>query len=83
MIQSANLSTSHRTFCAKRKEITEEESFAKYEKNAKAENFHFDKKGEKLGLVNIKAEEKTKTIISKSSADNDQGKFLVFVIKLR
>jgi len=76
MIQSANLSTSHRTFCAKRKEITEEESFAKYEKNAKAENFHFDKKGEKLGMVNIKAEEKTQSIISKSSADNNQDYLL-------
>jgi len=76
IIQTANLSTTHQTLCAKPQEITEDQSFAKYEKNAKAENFHFDKKGEKSGMINIKAEEKTQSIISKSSADNEQDYLL-------
>jgi len=73
IIQASNLSTCQRAFCAKSEETKEAESFAKYERNAKAENFHFDKKGHKLGMIGGKAEEKTKDIISKSSADNDQG----------
>ena len=74
-IQSSNLSTSHRAFCAKSEEPKQVDSFAKYEKNAKAEDFHFDKKGQKLGMLNLKAEEKTKEIISKSSSDNNQGMY--------
>jgi len=75
-IQSSNLSTSHRAFCAKSEEPKQVDSFAKYEKNAKAEDFHFDKKGQKLGMLNLKAEEKTKEIISKSSSDNNQDYLL-------
>jgi len=76
IIQASNLSTSQRAFCAKSEETREAESFAKYERNAKSEHFHFDKKGHKLGAIGGKAEEKTKDIISKSSADNDQDYLL-------
>lgn len=76
VIQSSNLSTSQRSFCAKPEDIKEAEAFAKYERNAKAESFHFDKKGEKIGMVIGKAEEKTKDIISKHSADNTQDYLL-------
>ena len=74
-IQSSNLSTSNRAFCAKPEEPKQVDSFAKYEKSARAEDFHFDKKGQKLGMMNMTAEAKTKEIISKSSADNNQGMF--------
>ena len=66
-IQSANFSTSQRTYYPASGDQDEKTpSFTKYEKIAKKEDFHFQNK-HKL------AEEKTNAIISMSEGKNKQG----------